>query len=367
MHTIYTINYPTMTVNHNIPQDFYLPAEWEKQDAIQLTWPHANTDWSPYLTEITDTFLQLAKAISEQEHLIIATPDKSSLSDKLSKQLPESNMKNIIICQCDSNDTWARDHGAITLKNKKGDCILLDFKFNGWGDKFKAEKDNMISQNLHKQNVFNGKMVDYNDFVLEGGSIETDGEGTIFTTSCCLLAPHRNQPLSKADIENILKERLNAKRVVWLEHGELIGDDTDGHIDTIVRTAPNNTLLYMRFDTPADPQYNDFIELEKQLQTLKTSKGEPYRLLALPAPDAMYDEDDRLPATYANFVILNNLVIVPSYNQQEKDAAAKAIIQQAFPNHKVISIDASTVVRQHGSLHCLTMQYPQNSININKI
>lgn len=352
-----------MTSNYHTPQDFYLPAEWEKQDAIQLTWPHANTDWSPYLKEITDTFFQLAKAISEQEHLIIATPDKKALSDELSKQLPESNMKNIIICECDSNDTWARDHGAITLKNKNSDCLLLDFQFNGWGDKFEAKKDNMISQNLHKQNVFNGKMIDYNDFVLEGGSIETDGEGTIFTTSCCLLAPHRNQPLSKTEIENILKERLNAKRVVWLEHGELIGDDTDGHIDTIVRTAPNNTLLYMRFDDSNDPQYNDFIELEKQLQTLKTSTGEPYRLLALPAPDAMYDEDDRLPATYANFVILNNLVIVPSYNQQEKDEAAKAIIQQAFPNHKVISIDASTVVRQHGSLHCLTMQYPANSIH----
>jgi agmatine/peptidylarginine deiminase len=150
---------------------------------------------------------------------------------------------------------------------------------------------------------------------------------------------------------------------VWLEHGELIGDDTDGHIDTIVRTAPNDTLLYMRFDNSQDPQYNDFIELEKQLKSLTTADGHPYRLLALPAPDAMYDEGDRLPATYANFVILNNLVIVPSYNQQEKDKEARNIIQQAFPQHEVISIDASTVVRQHGSLHCLTMQYPQNSIH----
>ncbi len=146
-------------------------------------------------------------------------------------------------------------------------------------------------------------------------------------------------------------------------YGELIGDDTDGHIDTIVRTAPNDTLLYMRFDNSQDPQYNDFIELEKQLKSLTTADGHPYRLLALPAPDAMYDEGDRLPATYANFVILNNLVIVPSYNQQEKDKEARNIIQQAFPQHEVISIDASTVVRQHGSLHCLTMQYPANSIH----
>ena len=240
---------------------------------------------------------------------------------------------------------------------------MLDFKFNGWGEKFKAEKDNKITHSLYTQNAFNGSLVDYNDFVLEGGSIETDGKGTIFTTTCCLLAPHRNQPLDKTEIENQLKERLNANRIVWLEHGELIGDDTDGHIDTIVRTAPNDTLLYMRFDNSNDPQYNDFIELEKQLKSLTTADGHPYRLLALPAPDAMYDEGDRLPATYANFVILNNLVIVPSYNQQEKDKEARNIIQQAFPQHEVISIDASTVVRQHGSLHCLTMQYPANSIH----
>ena len=352
-----------MTSNYHTPQDFYLPAEWEKQDAIQLTWPHANTDWKPYLDDITETFLQLSKAISDKEKLIIATPNKKSLSDYLSKKLSESNLKNIIIYECESNDTWARDHGAITLKNKNGDCLLLDFKFNGWGEKFKAEKDNKITHNLYTQNAFNGSLVDYNDFVLEGGSIETDGKGTIFTTTCCLLAPHRNQPLDKTEIENQLKERLNANRIVWLEHGELIGDDTDGHIDTIVRTAPNDTLLYMRFDNSQDPQYNDFIELEKQLKSLTTADGHPYRLLALPAPDAMYDEDDRLPATYANFVILNNLVIVPSYNQQEKDKEARNIIQQAFPQHEVISIDASTVVRQHGSLHCLTMQYPANSIH----
>jgi len=352
-----------MTSNYHTPQDFYLPAEWEKQDAIQLTWPHANTDWKPYLDDITETFLQLSKAISDKEKLIIATPNKKSLSDYLSKKLSESNLKNIIIYECNSNDTWARDHGAITLKNKNGDYLLLDFKFNGWGEKFKAEKDNKITHNLYTQNAFNGSLVDYNDFVLEGGSIETDGKGTIFTTTCCLLAPHRNQPLDKTEIENQLKERLNANRIVWLEHGELIGDDTDGHIDTIVRTAPNDTLLYMRFDNSQDPQYNDFIELEKQLKSLTTADGHPYRLLALPAPDAMYDEGDRLPATYANFVILNNLVIVPSYNQQEKDKEARNIIQQAFPQHEVISIDASTVVRQHGSLHCLTMQYPANSIH----
>lgn len=352
-----------MTSNYHTPQDFYLPAEWEKQDAIQLTWPHANTDWKPYLDDITETFLQLSKAISDKEKLIIATPNKKSLSDYLSKKLSESNLKNIIIYECNSNDTWARDHGAITLKTKNGDCLLLDFKFNGWGEKFKAEKDNKITHNLYTQSAFNGSLVDYNDFVLEGGSIETDGKGTIFTTTCCLLAPHRNQPLDKTEIENQLKERLNANRIVWLEHGELIGDDTDGHIDTIVRTAPNDTLLYMRFDNSQDPQYNDFIELEKQLKSLTTADGHPYRLLALPAPDAMYDEGDRLPATYANFVILNNLVIVPSYNQQEKDEEARNIIQQAFPQHEVISIDASTVVRQHGSLHCLTMQYPANSIH----
>jgi agmatine/peptidylarginine deiminase len=201
-------------------------------------------------------------------------------------------------------------------------------------------------------------MRDNLDFVLEGGSIESDGKGTVFTTSQCLLAPNRNQPLTKKGIEEYLKKTLCAEQIVWLDYGNLIGDDTDGHIDTIVRIAPNDTILYVKCEDKNDEQFDDFKALENQLQSLRTKESKPYRLLPLPMPKAMYDNGDRLPATYANFLIINGAVLVPTYNQPDLDKKAMDIIQQAFHDREIIGIDAQVAVRQHGSLHCLTMQFP---------
>lgn len=339
---------------------YYLPAEWELQSGIQLTWPHADTDWQPYLDDITETFIEIAKTILRYEDLIIATPHPEEVAGFILGA--SSNGHSCKIYRCPSNDTWARDHGAITLKNNNGDFRLLDFQFNGWGRKFAADKDNAITKNLFKQGAFNGKLVDYNDFVLEGGSIESDGKGTIMTTSFCLLAPNRNQPLSKAKIEEQLLKRLNAKRIIWLDHGQLIGDDTDGHIDTIVRFAPNDTLLYIGCNDKTDPQYEDFNKLEEQLKTLRTLEGNPYRLIKLPMPRPIYDGDDRLPATYANFLVINGAVIVPTYNQSDLDKLAIRLIGEAFPDREIIGIDSRTIIRQHGSIHCLTMQYPKYTL-----
>ena len=207
--------------------------------------------------------------------------------------------------------------------------------------------------------MFSGERVDYDDFVLEGGSIESDGRGTVLTTSVCLMAPHRNQPMTQAEVEEVLKERLCARKIVWFDHGQLIGDDTDGHIDTIVRVCPENTLLYVGCDDENDPQYADLKALENQLQQATDADGKPYRLLKLPMPDALYDDGDRLPATYANFLIINGAVIVPTYNQEENDARALELVAEAFPGYDIIGIDSQTIVRQHGSIHCLTMQYPE--------
>ena len=239
--------------------------------------------------------------------------------------------------------------------------LWLDFRFNGWGEKFEASWDNMIPLKLWALGSFLNvaKYENHQDFVLEGGSIESDGRGTVFTTSQCLLAPHRNQPLTKDEIERELKCRLHADRVVWLDHGTLTGDDTDGHIDTIVRYAPDDTLLYIRCDNPNDEQYNDFLALEQQLQQLRTIDGKPYRLLSLPMPDAIFEgQGERLPATYANFLVLNGAVLVPVYDQLENDAEALRVIQKAFPDREMVPIDARTIIRQHGSVHCLTMQIP---------
>lgn len=320
-----------------------MPAEWEHQSAVQLTMPHEHTDWAPILPEILAVYEEMKREITKREPLIIVD------------DIPH-------------NDTWARDHGFITveetsdLRPQTSDLKLLDFKFNGWGEKFPAELDNEINRHLYERGIVKGTYEPHLDFVLEGGSIESDGKGTIFTTQCCLMAPHRNQPLTKDEIEERLKEWLGAERIVWLQHGSLIGDDTDGHIDTLVRICPGDTILY----TGGDEEHPDLVEMERELQELRTMEGKPYRLLILPLPRPIYDTSDishqpsainRLPATYANYLVINGAVLVPTYNQPDLDAEAMRIIGEAFPDREIVGIDCQAVIRQHGSLHCCTMQY----------
>ena len=342
--------------------NYILPAEWYTQSCVQLTWPHEDTDWRDYLDDITETFVQIAKAVAHYEPLVIAAKYPERVREVLAESLNDDEMARVSIYECDNNDTWARDHAFITLvstTDASASCRLLDFRFNGWGEKFAADKDNRINRTLYDKGVFSGERVDYDDFVLEGGSIESDGRGTVLTTSVCLMAPHRNQPMTQAEVETVLKERLCARKIVWFDYGQLIGDDTDVHIDTIVRVCPDNTLLYVGCDDENDPQYADLKALENQLQQATDADGRPYRLLKLPMPDALYDDGDRLPATYANFLIINGAVIVPTYNQEENDARALELVAEAFPGYEIIGIDSQTIVRQHGSIHCLTMQYPE--------
>ena len=211
---------------------------------------------------------EMAREISKREELLIVTPKSV---------LPHLSHLTSHIFPLDTNDTWARDHGFITVE-ENGRSLLLDFCFNGWGEKFEATLDNQINRHLFEQGFVKGTYEDHLDFVLEGGSIESDGNGTIFTTECCLMAPHRNQPLTKQEIEERLKQWLGAERIVWLQHGSLIGDDTDGHIDTLVRICPNDTLLYIG----GDDDHPDLYEMEQELQTLRTLKGQPYVSVCLP-------------------------------------------------------------------------------------
>jgi agmatine/peptidylarginine deiminase len=330
-----------------------------------LTWPHQATDWAPYLKEITETYVKMADAITRYEQLVIATPHPIQVGAMLSGRLTPEQMTRVYICFCKTNDTWARDHGPITLRSDDGKLTMLDFRFNGWGEKFEAALDNNVTRTLHEDGAFDTetkgtpRLADNDDFVLEGGAIESDGKGTIMTTECCLMAPNRNQPMDKEDIEEELRFRLKAKRIIWLKHGSLIGDDTDGHIDTIVRLAPNDTLLYNKCTDENDEQYADFVALEEELKELRTLDGKPYKLIPLPQPDAIYDEGERLPATYANFLIINGAVLVPTYNQEEKDKEACEAIKKSFPDREIIPIDSRTIVRQHGSIHCCTMQVPE--------
>ena len=284
------------------------------------------------LDEIIATYREMAREIEKREELLVVGEP--------------------------SNDTWARDHGFITLVDDQGHARLLDFCFNGWGEKFPAELDNAINRRLYDEGKVKGEYVDCLDFVLEGGSIESDGKGTVFTTSCCLLAPHRNQPMTKEQIEEHLKQELHAERIVWIDHGNLIGDDTDGHIDTLVRICPDDTLLYMGCDNPDDEQYEELHLMEEELKTFRTIEGKPYRLLKLPMPRPIIFEGERLPATYANFLVINGAVLCPTYAQPDLDAEALRLIGEAFPEREIVGIDCRSIIKQHGSLHCCTMQYP---------
>ena len=329
-----------------------LPAEWEPQWGVHLTWPHAATDWAPMLDEITATYETFAREIAKREHLLVVIPKDEAPSTRLSPLTSH-------LLPLRSNDTWARDHGFITLSDDEGHLRLLDFRFNGWGEKFPADLDNAINRHLYDEGLIEGEYVDCLDFVLEGGSIESDGKGTVFTTTGCLLAPHRNQPMTKEQIEERLKRELHAKRILWIDHGNLTGDDTDGHIDTLVRVCPDDTLLYVGCDDPKDEQYEDLRLMEEQLKTFRTLDGKPYRLKRLPMPRPIYEDGDRLPATYANFLVINGAVLCPTYDQPDLDTEALRIIGEAFPDREIVGIDCRSVIRQHGSLHCCTMQIPE--------
>lgn len=345
----------------NITNDrFRMPAEWEPQSAVQLTWPHEATDWQPILAEITQTYVEMAIEIARRQRLIVVAPASEEALEQIRRGgATEEMMGRITTLACPTNDTWARDHGFITLTDDRGGLRLLDFCFNGWGRKFEAALDNAINRRLYEAGIVAGEYEDHLDFVLEGGSIESDGRGTVFTTTGCLMAPNRNQPLSQAEIEAELKRRLHARRIVWIDHGNLTGDDTDGHIDTLVRVAPDDTLLYVGCDDPGDEQYDGLRRMEEQLRTLRTSDGRPFRLLRLPSPSPIYDDDgERLPATYANFLVINGAVLCPTYAQPDTDREALRIIAEAFPDRETVGIDCRSVIRQHGSLHCCTMQYP---------
>lgn len=334
--------------------DYRLPAEWESQSGVQLTWPHRDTDWAPMLDEVLSVYREMAREISRRERLLVVAPDGGA--------------PGMVHVTCPTNDTWARDHGFITLMSDEPTAVqrdtpsvrLLDFCFNGWGEKFPAQLDNAINRRLYDVGAVRGEYVDHLDFVLEGGSIESDGRGTIFTTSSCLLAPHRNQPLTRQEIEERLKEWLCADRVMWIDHGRLAGDDTDGHIDTLVRICPDDTLLYVKCDDPTDEHYQELQLMEEQLRTFRTADGRPYRLMALPLPHPIYDDEgQRLPATHANFLVINGAVLVPTYAQPNTDAEAMKVIAQTFPCRDIVGIDCRPLICQHGSLHCCTMQFPE--------
>lgn len=341
---------------------FRLPAEWHPQSAIMLTWPHQGTDWQPWLTEIQNTYLNIIAQVSRFQSVVVACHDEQNkrfLGQQLN-DLPLAHPVHLFIAP--SDDTWARDHGPITLVNDQGETKILDFTFNAWGDKYQANLDDKITQALIQQPFVQLQQYQNIDFVLEGGSIESDGRGSLLTTEICLLNPNRNPDLKKSDIEATLKTLFKVSNVIWLSQGHLPGDDTDAHIDTLARFTPTG-IAYVTSEDHSDPSYAALKVMESELIAARDIDGQPYTLFPLPSPAPIMNvEGEPLPATYANFLIINQAVLVPTY-QDRNDQLALDVLQRAFPEHQIIGIDCRTVIQQFGSLHCLTMQLPQGLIH----
>jgi len=333
-----------------------LPAEWEIQDGVLLAWPHSSSDWAPILDEVRPVFTEIIRQIVRFERVLVTTPNISDTRAFLADA--GVDMTRVALYDIPSNDTWARDFGPITVMFN-GKPVLLDFGFNGWGLKFPANFDNQINKRLKEQGALAPNLQTIG-LIMEGGSIESDGIGTILTTSACLLSPNRNPQLDIHEIEQAMVSLLGTQRVLWLNHGFLAGDDTDSHVDTLARICPNNVIVYVACDEERDEHYTELKLMEEELKSFKAPDGSPYGLIPLPWPKPCFgDMAQRLPATYANFLAINGAVLVPTYRDKEKDALAMERIGQAFPGREIIGIDCLPLLKQHGSLHCVTMQLPE--------
>ncbi|EAL2517686.1 agmatine deiminase family protein [Campylobacter coli] len=309
--------------------------EWSEQEYLMLSLPHEKSDWKPYLGEIIQAYKDFVKAASEFQKVLLIAPSKSDFA-------PFENIANVEFFICDTNDTWIRDFGAIDILEDNR-LKALDFTFNAWGNKFQSELDNEVNSKLFKEK-FNEKLTKI-DFILEGGSIDFNGEGVMLTSSNCLLNENRNSHLDKSQIEAKLKEIFGLKQIIWLENGFIKGDDTDHHIDTLARFIDKNTIAHSICEDEKDEHYIPLQKMKKELEATG------FNLVELPLPKPLYYEKRRLGATYANFVFVNDALIMPFY-KDENDEIIRQRLAKALPKRKIIGVDARVFLRQNGSLHC---------------
>lgn len=335
--------------------------EWTAQDAILLAWPHAHSDWAANLDAIEAFYCDLIAVITRFERVLVICHDEN-VQREVAARLAERaiDLHKVILHTLPCNDTWLRDSGPIGVQ-QDSKLMLADFRFNGWGGKFDARLDDAITRTLAAQKAFAAPVQSYPLF-LEGGSLDCDGAGTLLTTTQCLLTPTRNPAMSRQDYEAFFAAEFGIERVLWLTRGELQGDDTDGHVDMLARFCNPTTIAYTSCERPEDAHYAPLRAMEDELKAFVTADGTPYTLVPLPIPQPIHDVDgERLPASYANFLVLNQAVLVPVYADRNDDRVL-ASLQACFPGHEIIGLDARVVIEQHGSLHCLTMQLPAGSL-----
>jgi agmatine/peptidylarginine deiminase len=331
------------------------PAEWEPQSGVILAWPHAATDWAPRLEEVEQAYVGLVSAVARFEPVLLCVADAAVEARARALLDGHAAEGRIRYARVPYDDTWLRDSGPITLREGAG-YRLLDFHFTAWGGKFEAGRDDRLVANLEARALFARATRERVDFALEGGAIETDGAGTLLSTWQCLHERHPER--SREEIEQVLRGFLRQQRVLWLERGYLEGDDTDAHIDTLARFADTDAIVYQGCQDPADSHYAELQAMAGELRALRTADDRPYRLFELPWARPILDEGRRLAASYANFLIVDGAVLMPSYGDA-MDAEAARVMAQAFPGREIVPVNCRPLIWQNGSLHCLTMQLPE--------
>jgi agmatine/peptidylarginine deiminase len=326
--------------------------EWAEQEAVILAWPHSDTDWQPWLDDVQNTYLSLIQAINDSGCAVLLLCRESELG-LIKSLVPYRN--NVLCIPCDYNDTWVRDYAFLTCESEKGN-VPVNFQFNGWGQKFDASKDTKINEGVFAQLCQNS--MQHLDVVLEGGAIEIDQNQHLISTQSCLFNPLRNGDMSEQAYIDLFQGKLGAVKTTLFADGHLEGDDTDGHIDTLVRFTPLHGLVIQSANNcPEDPHFPGLFKLVQACQNAFPT----HAIYELPLPNMSNAEGERLPASYANFLICNQSVLFPVY-QQSEDELALEVIQSAFPNHRIVPINCAPLVQQFGSLHCITMQVPINTI-----
>ena len=337
------------------------PAEWEPQAAVLLAWPHAGTDWAQRLAEVEQTYVALVTAITRFQPVMLCVANEA-IQARARELLTHAGVDLVAIrfIGIDYDDTWLRDSGPITLLGENGNPRFLDFRFTGWGGKFEAGRDDALVSGLAKRGILRADSVQRIDFALEGGAIETDGHGTLLSTWRCLAERHGED--ARRHVDTVLRQSLHQHRILWLEHGYLEGDDTDAHIDTLARFAPDDTIVFQSCDDASDSHHAELQAMAEEIAALRTVDGHPYRLFPLPWAKPILDQGRRLAASYANFLIVNDAVLMPAYGDAADDAAA-AVLARAFPGRDIVQVPCRALIWQNGSLHCVTMQIPEGAIS----
>ncbi len=319
-------------------------AEFEKQSFTQIIFPHAKSDWVEYLDEAQKTFIEIINAITKYQECLVVCDDIESVKSRF------SDTQNLYFVEYETNDTWARDCSVLCVE-ESNTVKLLDFTFTGWGGKFEASKDNAMSSAIKRCYDKELKKI---DLILEGGAIESNGVDTILTTSECVLNKNRNASLKKEQMTKKLQEEFGMSKILYLNHGYLAGDDTDSHIDTLARFIDEKSIMYVQCKDESDEHYTELKLMEDELKAFKNEYG--FNLIALPMTDACYFDGERLPATYANFLFVNGAVLVPTYGVKQ-DEEALEIFRKTFPTRDIVGINCFSLIKQHGSLHCVTMNF----------